>query len=77
MTVTFDRLARESAWLNQFARHLLELPAAQLKVLLLYYVEGLTPHEIAIRLGISDVTVGWRLEQAVDDLRARLVAASG
>ena len=40
--------------------------------LLLRYSEGLEPKQIAQRLGIPSGTVRWRLNQAIDSLRAKL-----
>jgi RNA polymerase sigma factor (sigma-70 family) len=55
----------------------LALPEPHRRTIVLRYVEGLEPNEIARREGIPAGTVRWRHKQAIERLRAGLDARSG
>lgn len=49
-----------------------ELDEPARSTIVLGYFEGLTSVEIGRRMGVSDATVRWRTQKALDELRARL-----
>ncbi|HTF86994.1 MAG TPA: sigma-70 family RNA polymerase sigma factor [Planctomycetota bacterium] len=49
-----------------------ELHEPSRSTIVLRYFEGLSSEEIGRRMGVSDATVRWRLQKALDQLRSRL-----
>jgi len=54
-----------------------ELDEPSRSTLVLRYFEGLSSQEIGRRMGVNDGTVRWRLQKALDELRARLERKHG
>ncbi len=54
-----------------------ELDEPARSTIVMCYFEGLTSVEVGRRMGVSDATVRWRLQKALDELRARLQRKCG
>lgn len=64
-----DELRRVQAALDQ-------LPPRARQAFVLFHVDGLTPREIAARMGISEKTVSWHLNEGVNGLANLLYGAA-
>ncbi len=54
-----------------------ELDEPARSTIVMTYFEGLTSVEVGRRMGVSDATVRWRTQKALDELRARLQRKCG
>jgi RNA polymerase sigma-70 factor (ECF subfamily) len=70
LTERLELVRRMLAWVDDLAE-------PQRTALLLRYLDGLEPAEIARRLGVPDRTVRSRIKRGLDELRARLDRESG
>lgn len=72
-----DELAQEVELQGRLARLVLALDEPYRSTVLLRFVHGLEPAQIAARLGVPPATVRSRLKRALDSLRDRLDAEHG